>query len=334
MANFQDWSLGVGKESTFRTGVTPTRWLEITEAKVPTLDRGIKQGVGMRVGSRVARSARRVKTTKGAAGDVTVEAFSKGQGMLYEACMGSGASTVVSGATYQQVHTFADSLPSYTLQYGVPNYAGTIRPMTFLGCTVSAFEIGGAVGDIPLFKMTWDAADWTTATALTAPSYPAGGNLFTVEDATIYSGTFTAPTTTALASALTPVAGVKDFKVSVGNQVIADRIFMNAGGVKDRQLPGTRQPTVELNVEYQDNSLWDAFEADSELTLVISLVGGSLSAGTETAQFAIPCLKLDGDLPEGGPDAIASQPIKMTGLDNLTATQPMWIVTRTSDTAL
>ena len=129
------------------------------------------------------------------------------------------------------------------------------------------------------------------------------------------------------------MAGVKDFKVSVANQPVTDRYFMNAGGVKDRQLPGTRQLTVELNVEYGDNALWDAFEADSELTLVISLLAGSLSAGFETFQIPIPALKLDGDLPEGGPDAIASQAIKMTGLDNLSQA-PMQIVTRTSDTAL
>ena len=334
MSNFQDWSCGIGKESTFGTAVTPTRWLEITEATVPTIDRGIKQGVGIRPGSRVARSARRVMTTRQASGDLTVECFSKGLGLLIEACMGSGTSTVVSGSTYQQVHTFADTLPSHTIQYGVPNHAGTIRPLTFRGCTVSAFEIGGAVGDIATLKATWDVRDWTTATALTTPSYPTGGNLFTVEDATIYSGTLTAPTATALASALTPLPGVKDFKVSVSNQVVADRFFMNGAGLKDRQLPGTRQPTVELNVEYQDNTWWDAIEADSELTLVVSLVGGALSSGGETMQIVIPALKPDGDLPTGGPDTIASQSIKLTGLDNLTAAQPMWIVTRTSDTAL
>ena len=324
----------IGKESVFGAAVTVSRSLEILDPKPFSIDRGIKQGAGIRVGSRVARSARRVMTTRSASGDVSVEAFSKGQGLLYEAAMGTGASTLVSGSTYQQVFTFADTLPSHTIQWGVPNYAGTVRPITFSGCTVSAFEIGGAVGDIATFKTTWDARNWTTATGLATPSYPTSGNLFTVEDATIYSGTLTAPTSTALASATTAVAGVKDFKVSVANQIIADRFFMNGAGLKDRQLPGTRQPTVELNVEYQDNTLWDALEADSELTLVISLVGGSLSTGNETMQVAIPALKLDGDLPEGGPDAIASQSIKLTGLDNLTAAQPMVIATRTSDTAL
>ena len=96
MGNFQDWSVGIGKESVFRTPVTPTRWLELTDPKPFTPDRGIKQGAGIRVGSRVARSGRRVKTTKTAAGDLSVELFSKGLGLLIEACMGSGTSTVVS----------------------------------------------------------------------------------------------------------------------------------------------------------------------------------------------------------------------------------------------
>lgn len=333
MSNFQDWSVGIGRESTFGIPATVNRWLEFTEPKPFEIDLGIKQGAGLRPGSRVARAARRVKTIRQASGDITVEAFSKGLGLLLEACMGAGVSTLVSGTTYQQVHSLADVLPSHTIQFGIPNSAGTIRPLTYSGCTVSAWELGGAVGDIATLKTTWDARNWTTATAYASPSYPTGGNLFTVESATIYSGTYTAPTATALASATTAVAGVKDFKVGMANSVLTDRFFMNSAGLKDRQLPGTRLPTVELNVEYQDNTFWDALEAQSDLCLVITLAGGALSTGNETMQIAIPDLKLDGGLPEGGPDAIASQAIKMVGLDNLT-NPPIVAVSRTSDTAL
>ena len=333
MPNFQDWSVGLAKESVFGTAVTPSRWLEFTEPKPFTIDRGIKQGAGLRPGSRVARAARRVKTIRQASGDITVEAFSKGLGLLLEACMGSGVSTVVSGAVYQQVHSLADTLPSHTIQFGVPNRAGTIRPLTFSGCTVSAWELGGAVGDIATLKTTWDARNWTTATAYTSPSYPSGGNLFTVESATINTGTVTMPTTTVLGSAGTPLAGVKDFKIAMSNSIVADGFFMNNAGLKDRQLPGTRLPTVELSAEYQADTLWDALEANSDLSLVINLVGASLATGNETLQVVIPDLKLDEGLPEGGPDAIASQAIKMVGLDNLTQA-PIVMVSRTSDTAL
>lgn len=334
MANFQDWSVGHAKESTYGTGVTPSRFLEFTNPKPFTFDRGIKQGAGIRVGSRVARSARRVPTTKQAQGDIEVELFSKGLGLLLEACMGAGTSTLVSGSTYQQNFVFADVLPSHTVQFGVPNASGTIRALTFAGCVVSSWEIGGAVGDIATLKTSWDARSWTTATAYATPSYPSGGNLYTVEDATVYSGTLTAPTATTLGSALTAVAGVKDFKVAVDNALVADRFFANGSGLKDVPLPGTRKPSVEMNIEYGANTMWDALEADSELVLVVTLSAGALGVGNETVQIVIPALKPDGDLPEGGPDAIASQPMKFTGLDNLTATQPMWVVTRTSDTAL
>lgn len=333
MANFQDWSVGSGKETTYGTAVTVNRWYEFTEPKPFTPDRGIKQGVGIRPGARVARSARRVQTLKQATGDITIEAFSKGLGLLLEACTGTSTSTLVSGATYQQNHNLADSLTSHTIQFGVPNANGTIRPITFAGSVVSAFEIGGAVGDIATLKTTWDARSWTTATAYTTPSYPTGGNLFTVEDATIFAGTYTAATSTALASATTPVAGVKDFKLSVDNAIIADRFFAGASGLKDKPLPGLRLPSVEMNVEYQDNTLWDAFEADTDLTLVVTLSAGALGVGNETIQIALPCLRLDGDLPEGGPDVVASQAIKLSVMDNLT-NPPLVISTRTSDTAL
>lgn len=332
MPNFQDWSVGLAKESTFGTAVTPTRWLEFTEPKPFTIDRGIKQGAGLRPGSRVARAARRVKTIRQASGDITVEAFSKGLGLLLEACMGSGVSTLVTAPTHQQVYSLADVLPSHTIQFGVPNSAGTIRPLTFSGCTVSAWELGGAVGDIATLKTTWDARNWTTATAYTSPSYPTGGNLFTVESATINTGTVTMPTATALGSGGTPLAGVRDFKIAMSNAIVNDRFFMNNAGLKDQQLPGTRLPTVELNVEYKDNTLWDALEANSDLSLVITLVG-PLGLGSETLQVVIPDLELDEGLPEGGPDAIASQAIKMVGLDNLTQA-PIVMVSRTSDTAL
>jgi len=61
----------------------------------------------------------------------------------------------VSGATYQQNHTLADSLTSHTIQFGVPNANGTIRPITFAGSVVSAFEIGGAVVRSAWRRLCW-----------------------------------------------------------------------------------------------------------------------------------------------------------------------------------
>ena len=337
MSNFQDWSVGISAaEASFGAVATIARHLEFTEPKPFGLNRGVKQGAGIRPGTRVARSARRVRTIKQASGDITVEAYSKGLGLLLAACMGSGSSSVVSGAVYQQLFTMADILPSHNIQFGVPNSAGAIRPLTFRGCTVGSWELGGSVGDIATLKTSWDARDWDTSTAYVTPSYPTGGGLYTVEDATIYTGAFTAPTATVLASAATAVAGVKDFKVSLDNKLLTERFYANGGGLKDRQLPGTRAPAVELSVDYGANDLWDAIESDLDLSLVITLVGAALATGNETIQVSIPVLRPEDDgLPQASsPDELASQALKLTGMDGQVAAQQIWVVTRTTDTAL
>src|SRR5690242_4154169 len=119
MASPQDASVTFVNESTYNTPVTTTRALEFLDESV-TYNKNIKQGQGLRVGGRVARSARRVIPTSDAGGDISLECTSKGMGLLWQLCVGSGTSTVVSGSTYQQVFTLADTPPSATFQIGLP----------------------------------------------------------------------------------------------------------------------------------------------------------------------------------------------------------------------
>ena len=63
MATTQDASVGIGVESTFKTTITPTRWYEFTDLNLDYKPER-KQGKGMRVTSRYARSARRVTTVE------------------------------------------------------------------------------------------------------------------------------------------------------------------------------------------------------------------------------------------------------------------------------
>lgn len=340
MVNFQDWSVGIGKESTFGTAVAPTRWLEFTNPAPfkPTL--GIKQGSGIRPGRRVARSARRVKTLLGAAGPINVELFSKGLGMLLEACLGASASTLVSGTTWQQTHKLGtDLLPSYTVQFCAPTPGGDVYPHSYPGATVDSWEIAGAVGDIAMLNTTWDARELNVALAEGSPSYPAGGSLYLVQDAAIYTGTITAPTTTALAgtSGATEIATVTSFKLGASNALTKDRYFANQGGRKGKQLPATRVITGELGMEYASNTMRAAWLAQTEMTLVIRLVTATaLSVGVETVELYLPCIKIDDDpLPTASnAESIAQQTVTFTGLDNLTAADPIVISVRTSDTAL
>jgi hypothetical protein len=243
MASTQDCSLGIGIESTYKTGVTPTRWFEYIDESI-NWDKSIKQGVGLRVGGRVARSARRVVTSAQGTGDFTLEATSKGMGLLWQAALGSGASTLVSGSTYQQVFTLGDTPASFTLQKGLPRADGTVDPYTFLGCMVSGWQFTFPNDDIASLQVSVDAGDLTTATSYTAPSYASSPSLFHFAGGSLSTGTLTAPTTTALASAATPLASVRGGSVSVNNNIRNDRYnYGGAGsqGQADRGAAGDQR---------------------------------------------------------------------------------------------
>jgi hypothetical protein len=81
VASTQDCSVGVEQEATYKTGVTVTRWVEYVDEDLDW-NKNPKVGKGLRVGGRVARSARRVVPTADGGGGVTYELTSKGLGKL------------------------------------------------------------------------------------------------------------------------------------------------------------------------------------------------------------------------------------------------------------
>lgn len=334
MTTAQDCSVGLGVESTYGTGVTPTRWFEFISEDLD-FRKQVKQGKGLRVGARVDRSARRVVVTADAGGGLELECISKGLGLLWQACLGTGVSNLVGGTTYQQLFTLGDVLPSLTLQKGIPRIDGTVDAYTFLGATVEDWELNFGNADIPRLKVGLDARDVTTATAYAAPSYAAAASLFSFSSATLSSGTFTAPTTTALASAATPLGNVRGGSIKVKNGIATGRYSIGGAGRKDRQVvQGVREIAGKIDVEYASTALRDAILADTPMSLVLTYTAEALSTGLATLQLALPEIKLDSELVKANGGDVPMQSIQFTVLDNLTAAQPIWIVVRTSDAAL
>ena len=335
MATFQDCTIGIGLESTFGTSVTPTRWLEFLEESLD-YNKNITQGEGLRGGSRVRRSSRRIVTTSDAGGDVSVECVTKGMGLFWQACMGVGVSTLVSGTTYQQNFTLTDqiNLPSWTVQKGLPRADGTVDPYTFTGASVASFELTFGNNEIPQLATTWDARDVTTATGYTAASYAAGAQVYSFKDATLSTGILTAPTTTVLASAPTPLASVRSGTISVNNNLTNDRYNFGSAGKKARQPVGMREISGSLEVEYADATFRDAVLNDTAMCLIFTYTAGALSSGLETLQVVLPEVRVSGNLPSANGGDLITHPVEFDVLDNSVAAQPMWVSMRTSDTAL
>lgn len=327
MTTPQDCSVGLGVESVYGTAVARTRWFEFLDESFNFV-KNVKQGVGLRVGSRVARSGRRVVASAEGSGDLTIEAVTKGLGLLWQLGLGSGTSTLVSAGLYQQVFTLGDVMPSATIQKGIPRADGTVDAYTFTGCMVESLTIDCPNADNVKVKTSWNAKDMTTATAYTAPSYATGPSVFTFAHGAVYSGALTAPTATALGSAATPVASIRSGSITIKHNLKTDRYNCGGGGRKEKPFAGIREISGSLVAEYADAAFRDAIVNDTSMTLV-----KTFTAGADVLQIVIPDVRFDGDIVKASTD-LAMQELKWTGLDGLTAAQPIWIVCRTADTAL
>ena len=327
MTTPQDCSVGLGVESVYGTAVARTRWFEFLDESFNFV-KNVKQGVGLRVGSRVARSGSRVVASAEGSGDLTIEAVTKGLGLLWQLGLGSGTSTLVSAGRYQQVFTLGDAMPSATIQKGIPRADGTVDAYTFTGCMVESLTIDCPNADNVKVKTSWNAKDMTTGAAYTAPSYATGPSVFTFAHGAVYSGALTAPTATALGSAATPVASIRSGSITIKHNLKTDRYNCGGGGRKEKPFAGIREISGSMVAEYADTAFRDAIVNDTSMTLV-----KTFTAGLDVLQIVIPDVRFDGDIVKASTD-LAMQDIKWTGLDGLTAAQPIWIVCRTADTAL
>lgn len=330
MASTQDAQLGFVAEGTYKTFVAPTKFVEMVDESLDW-DKQIKQGVGLRVGGRVARSARRVVVAADGKGDFSIEATSKGMGTLFNAGMGTGVATLVSGATYQHVFTLGDTLPSLTLQKGLPEVGGTVDAYTFLGAMIDSWELAFPNADIATLKCTVDAGDLTTAQALATASYPTTPNLFHFANGTISSGTITAPTGIALGSGTTATTNIRGGTIALNNNLRGDRFNYGGVGRKSKPTAGLREISGTLTIEYDAVTYRDLVINDGALTLLVQFTGGALSTGVETLQVVLSEIKLDGKLPAANGTDLIVQTVNFKCLDNLTAAQPIWVVQRTAD---
>ncbi|MBN9375200.1 MAG: hypothetical protein J0I40_07390, partial [Cellulomonas sp.] len=279
-------------------------------------------------------------------GDIEVDASSRNLGMLLNAFFGAvtvnqdGATTV-----YQQVHTLkqADFLNSYTIQQGVPRLGSTVDAFTFPGCVCTDLEVTAKSGDIANIKTSWvGRGDVSTATALATASFPASQELLTFVGANLsVGGTLTAATTTTKASMTTPIAAsIQSLTLKLKNDVDSDGY--NLGGAGKRSRPPAAKGASDgvisgsFVLEYTLRDLVDAYMAQGSLALLVEFAGlaDMVTGQKPLLQFAIPAIKLDGDLPKGNKGDVITVSHSFTGLDPVGGAEPIQAVYRSLDTVV
>ena len=316
--------------------MTVDRFYEVLADSTHSWDAQPYQGEGLRVSAAYPRAARRVAGV--GAGEVTVkvELQSKGMGVLLEAICGAIASTNVSGSTYQIRGTSVlagTTRNSYTVQLGVPDFGGTVRPYTYAGCVATGFEIDAPDGGVPTLSVTFWSASLATATALAAASYASSATMFASGSgnaATTLGGTITAPTTTALESGGTSSTNIRGWTLT-GDLTANERPRL---GGWQRPTAGGVSTTLKIVQDYDATTVRDLVISQASTSFTGYYTGAALSAGTERFGVVIPAMKVQagafGQLTNG--EGSVPEPT-FDVFDNGTD-EPWYIVMRTADTAL
>ena len=315
--------LGIATESTFNTSVTVARFYEFTSESIQ-YGKKTAVGMGLRAGGQLPRSQRRVVTTNEATGDITLDLPTRGLGLLLAHATGSFPSpnTVTTG-----VYSYSFSLGdvyghSMTAQVGVPQYNGTVTPITVSGAKVSNFELAVANGGIATGKFGIDAASLTTGVSLATASYSTTGNLFHfAQGAITVDGT--------------AVANIRDFTLTTDNVLKSDRYNIGNSGTKSEQIiNGFRKISGKLTAEFTDTTLFAKVLSDASTALVLSFTGATIAGGyKEGLTITISAVKFNADTPKVSGAEVIDLAMDFEAYDN-GSDAPLTIVYQTADSAL
>jgi hypothetical protein len=311
--------IGVAPETTMGTAATPTRFYEFNKEQLK-LKQNTVQGSGIRAGLTELQASRRTATTREPSGNLDLNLPTKGAGFWLQQMLGSfsaAATQVGTTPAYQQIHV-PGSLQghTFTLQKGVPQSDGTVKPFTYVGCKVTDWTMACAMGGVLTLSLgidAWDELSLATSPAspaLAASSYLAGVSEFSFVGATLSTGG-TAATSSGLTTVTsgTTLANVSAWQVKKTNPLKTDRFFFGQGGRKAEQIQNAFSAhSGQLTAEFASQAaLYDVFRAQTPLVMRSSFVGPQI--GTSGQYFGLdiiqPAVVFDGDTPNiDGPDVL------------------------------
>ncbi len=296
--------VGYKNETTYGTYNAPDHWIEVISAPLQKVKNTLQLG-GIAAGRATPLATRRVVTTKAGAGTITMQIPTVGIGILLNNVFGGTVTPTIQGAgpAYLQTHTLQADITgkSMTIQTGVPQTDGTVKPFNFLGCKVTSVEFSCEIDGAAMMTVDIDAKDLDEATGLVAASYPITVKPFNfIQSAVKVAATYGS-------EAL--VQGVRKVSIKIERAMADDRFYQGNLGLKLEPITNDNiKITGTLDVDFIDKTVFnDRFAADTGFALVWECIGALLNATFyETFRIKLPKCFLDGDTPTlDGPDVIS-----------------------------
>jgi Phage tail tube protein len=168
--------IGVATEETFGTYKAPSRFFPF-ESESLELSYDYIRSKGLRAGRLTQAKNLHLQTTQSVAGDVNMEFFNQGMGIILNQLHGNTvtpAKVSESETAYEQSHAIGLVSPynkSLTVQVGRPDTGGTVRAFSYIGCKVTSAKLSVDRGGLTMLSFTVDGVDLSTGESLGTASY-------------------------------------------------------------------------------------------------------------------------------------------------------------------
>jgi hypothetical protein len=298
-------------EETVAVG-TPVTVTESVEFVSESLQLGInyQDSRGIAAGRRYGGTGRR-ETSRGAGGTITSEVPYIGYEKFYEMLLGDVVTTQpdVGLAPTVFLHTFSPgSLTglSMTIQKGVEDSGGTVRPFTYNGCKVVSADF--KIGADELLMVDWEIDAWNEITGTALATYTAPEpTIFAYSEGGVYKDDVL----------LASVRSVPSLKIT--NNLRTERRFLGGSGIKAEQINRPLDSiTAALDVEFQNlTDFHTPFTADTDLKLELEFIGPVIEdVQTYIFRVTVNNFHFTGDTPTVSDTELVYTNVPGVGLDH------------------
>jgi hypothetical protein len=249
-----------------------------------------------------------------AGGGIEMEFFCTGMGILLKHMFGN----VITSGAGPFVHTYTPGdldAKSLTVQIGKTDRAGVVQPWNFTGSKVKEWELTVAAKQTAKLSLEFSSKDvdkdGTPALATFAPA----ASLLKYKWAHASVMTLHGQT-----------PKVKSLKLKMVNGIEDDRYFLGASTIEEQDEVDIREITAEVECEFANSTLYDAFYAGTEGAFALTL-----TRAPHSLAITGNC-RLDGETPVVENRGKLTQKIPLTFTGDGTDGSALTAVYTTSDT--
>lgn len=267
---YKAW-MGVGTETTYGTPLAPLQHIEINSESLAAEDDVVYGNSTYNVAQDVDNIA---QGRKKVGGSFSFDMRRQGNEVLLKYAMGTlGTATLGAGGTaIERTYTIPDTLGTSLCLY-VDRDAATF---CYEGVKINTFTINGNNEGIVTCDMDVIAENEGTATGTSSPTLSTTGYWMFQNAGMTYGGT---------------TQNVRDFKITVNQNLTDDRYHWGSRFLKEPQRAGRIEVTGEFTIEFTGSTEWYNFNSMGTGALVATYTGATLD-GTVAEKLTITCPKV------------------------------------------